>query len=357
MSVWSWLYEYAQNAYLNNDYDRLALAEDYRDALNLMETEPDAAISQFQSLRALAEQLNEPWWMVFYDHWTLQALLFVKRDYTGALKLALKTTVEARQPLYDKLPQRICAHEDLTNAYVAFDPIGNRARIQNALDYMQTEITSDLECRYCLLALRTEFALVCDDLPAAREYAAKYQFAADGSASAHYQAEAGRFLCAMAQQDAKWELLGELAEAGVKSSQATSKVLWSAEFLAWRALAARKRGAPDAEAQRLYRLAVAKTASVSAQPSPFYYDALCTYFEASGELANAWQLRERELYNAIDSGSPHQECEARLKCCRLLAQMGTLTETFVAETRTAAQRLTDPAAFLARLNQIPGVTP
>src|SRR5262245_57915305 len=171
MGVWDWVYEFAAEAEADGDEQRLRLWETQLRASGFGKEQPDLMLATLQEGRVLAQQLGESWWVLHFDHWRLQVLLHYKFDYRTVLDIAVKATLEARKPGYAQLPQRVCLHEDLIYAYLGIDPLGYADAIRQALDYMATEVSDDVECRYCVQNCRTEFALIRGDLNEAEQSA------------------------------------------------------------------------------------------------------------------------------------------------------------------------------------------
>ncbi len=304
MSVWDWFNEYRRTMSAD-DQPHQMLYNFYYSAAQQIDTNPDAAITLFQQGRALAETMHESWWIVFFDHWTLQTLLHHKRDYASALDLAVKTAVEARKPEYTQLPQRICVHEDLITAYVDTDPHGYASTIQQALDYMQTEIAPGLECLYCLHSLKVSFMCMMERYADAERQAAEYMAVTDASSDQHYKAQARFGLCELAFRRAAWdELLGVARDGEELAVHVRSRPHWIGEYLIWQALALRHLKRED-EAKRAYQTGISRMARLKVTPSASYFDALCAYHEAGGNLSAAVALRDQQLRHTIASGSPY----------------------------------------------------
>ena len=159
MGVWDWINEFNAQAEERCDRNRVRLRQLYESASNYDRSNPDVMLGLLAEGRALAQQLDQPWWVLFFDHWRLQALMHFKYDYRAVRDLAIQATLEARKPQYAQLPQRLCLHEDLIFAYVGTDPEGHAEQIQQALDYMRQEVSTDLECRFCVQNCRSEFAM------------------------------------------------------------------------------------------------------------------------------------------------------------------------------------------------------
>src|SRR5262249_13816250 len=206
--------------------------------------------------------------------------------------------VERRKPAYAQLPQRICLHEDLIYAYLGIDPLGNADAIRRALDYMRTEVTEDLDCRYCVQNCRTEFALLCGELPEGEESARVTLALADEdvhrSTGEHHAAYAHCDLCEIAHRRRDWEALREWSAEGEALARRADEHLKVAEFLLWQALLARHDG-DEALAGRRHRQALARGRRVKAQPGTNYYNILCAFHERGGEPERALAVRDLEL--------------------------------------------------------------
>jgi hypothetical protein len=297
---------------------------------------PDAALDLFQKGRSLAQEMGESWWVAFFDMWMVDTLISFKRDYIAALDLAVKTVVEVRKPEYAHLPQRVCIHENLISAYTDIDPHGYAPVIEEALAYMQAEITSDSACCYCLRELKATLSCRMERYEDAERETAQYMAAADGSNSSHNKALARLTACPLAFRRTEWVQLLDLARDGAKfATKIRPEHKWTAEFSIWEALALRHLK-QEAAAVRAYQTGIGRAARIKTKPSEGYYDALCAYHEASGDLSAAVAVRDQQLHQAIAGGSPYYENLAYLRRCDLLAQMGTLTEGDLDAARAAA---------------------
>src|SRR5262249_62189290 len=98
MSVWDWVIEFNAEAEARGDRDRQRLLPIFENASKFAKTDPDVMLGLLAEGRALAQQLDETWWVLFFDHWRLQALLHFKYDYRDVMDAAVQATPEARQP-------------------------------------------------------------------------------------------------------------------------------------------------------------------------------------------------------------------------------------------------------------------
>jgi hypothetical protein len=357
MGVWDWIREFRERAWEDGDTQRQELSQLLQEALEYNETEPDRALALLARGRTVAKTLNEPWWVLLFDHWRLQVLLHFKQDYRDVLDLAVQATVEARKPQYANLPQRVCLHEDLIWAYVGIDPVGHAGAIQQALDYMAAEVTPEVECRYCVQNCRTEFQTHLGRLDEARHSALHTLSEGDADLSRHtaehHAVSAHCDLCDIAYRRRDWEGLREAALAGEEVARRRDRPRRLAELLAWQAVLARHDGDEDT-ARRRVRQAAARLGRLKAQPGQAYYDAVCAYHELGGELEQALEVRGRELNGLLNTGRHHYECRCRLRRCELLARLGRSLEPERTAAREAATKLRDPSRYLAELDRIAG---
>ncbi len=355
MSIWQWVHEFARDASESGDDQRFQIYQLALEASEYGKEDPELNLATLNEGRALASQLNEPWWILFFDHWRLQNLLNYQRDFREVVEIAVTATLEARKPIYAHFPQRICLHEDLITAYLGIDPLGYSNVITEAMDYMKAEVPDDVECRFCAESCRAEFALVCNDLDGAEKSARRTLKMADEcetqSTSDHHGAAACGYLCTVSYRRQDWESLREWSDMGEELNRKRDEDLGLATQLIWKAILTRIHGDED-QAKRIRHRAISRVKRARSTPGADYYDALCAFHEQGDELDKALLVRERELARISGKGRLHDECQIHLKRCRILAKLGELSEEALQEAREAANRLRDPKPILAELDQL-----
>lgn len=356
MSVWDWIGEFREETHRSGDRDRTRLLQLYESASNYCRSDPDIMLGLLNEGRALAERLGEAWWVLFYDHWRLQALLHFKGDYREAVDIAVRATLEARKPQYANLPQRVCLHEDLIHAYVGVDPEGHAERITQALDYMTKEVKQDVECRFCIQQCRSEFALRRERWEEAKAASLSLLAMADDEPNRHtatfHSIDACADLCAAALALEDWETLRTWANAGEEMAQGKDdKILTLARFLVWKAILARRDG-DEERARRLLRGARSRVGRVKAFAGEKFYDAWSAYHEQGAEWDAAFKVREVELAAILGKGRLDHEARCRLKRCRLLAKLGQPLDEERQRAREAAHRLKSPQKYLEELDKM-----
>lgn len=349
MDLWAWIYRFLADARRNGDQERARLYSFFRSASPHFDLEPDRALASLDQGRQLAERLGEPWWVLFYDHWRLQILLFHKRDYVTALDLAVRSAVEVRKSAYELLPQRICLHEDLINAYVGTDPVGNADAIEHAMEYMQGQITPGLSCEFCLQGLRINFNLVMNRIAEAKKETDRYLAMDD--IDDHYYSEALLNACEVGTLQKDWQSVLAWAKEAEPICRRLGRHTELTESLAWQALAMRQTG-QELEGSRTYLMAANYGSRLGAIPGEGYYDALCAYQEVGENWEFALEIRGRELANLLGKGQIWRECQCRLNRCRLLKRLGKPLDDELSAAREIAGKLKDPTPILAELDQI-----
>jgi hypothetical protein len=350
MSIWRWVQEYRQQAEKNRDAQRVHLST-LLARTPPFERDPDLALNIIEEGRRLAGALQEPRWELFYIHWKLQVLLYYKGDYRDVLEEAAEAAVAVSKPQFADFPQRVCLQEDLITAYLKIDPLGYEDQIEEALRYMQREVSPDMECKHCVLSCRSEFEFACDRLQDARTSANAGLDLAQSDHSEHQLTHAYANLCKSALALGDYDNLAGWAEAGEEMARRIDRKLLLAQFLMWQAVT-RRRAGDTAAASRFFRAGLAQARLVSAQLEEGFYAGLCAYHEIGGELDKALQARDRQREGIKDKGQLDQECRVQMERCRLLTLLGRCLEGDLEVARQAARKLKKPEKYLARIEEL-----
>jgi hypothetical protein len=355
MSVWDWVHEYVLQAEEDGDAGRERLYDLLQEAFGHGKENPTLMLAALDAGREHARALGDGWWVLLFDHWRLQCFMNYMLDFRPVLDVAVQATLEARKPANSRLPQRVCLHEDLISGYLGIDPLGHAPAIEKALDYMRQEVSEDTECRYCVQNCRSEFALCRGRLDEVEQSARFSLEMASGdphrTTADHHSTYAWCDLATVALRRQDWDGLRECADAGEEAARRIEEHLKIGEFLVHQAILARRDG-DEGLAGRLSRRALSRVQRVNSLPPSTFYDALCHFHGAAGDLAAALKVRDRELQLLADRGRHHVECHCRLERCRLLARMGLPLDEELAAARGAARHLRDSAPVLEELERI-----
>lgn len=357
MNVWDWIREFEWQARSRGDDRRARLTHYHPEAFQYRHTEPDRMLALLEEGRRLGRSLGEPWWVLFFDHWRVETLIYYKEDYTSLLDLAVQATLELRKPPLEQHPLRFAIYCNLVAAYLCIDPRGYVSAIQQALDYLHKEVPAEGEEKYLLIARRHWFAYELGRLEEANRLALEELALTDADPdrwiALHHSVDTYKTLCRIAHRRDDWSALMGYARAGeeVARNQGTKYPYELAAFLLAQALWSRHEGREE-EAKRLYRRATAQMGRLGKAGDSSYYDALCAYHELGGQLTHALRARDRELEEIRGKGQLAYECECRLKRCRLVRKMGLPLEEEAQAVRIAMKRLREPSWYQTELDRV-----
>jgi hypothetical protein len=355
--VWDWVDECRARALATGDRRRLRLTQIHAAAYEHRHTEPARMLALLDAGRRLADALDEPWWVLFFDHWRLETLLCYLCDYRPLLELGARLTLELRRPVFAAHPLRHAVWLNLVSSYLAVDPLGHVGPVREALGFLEAELPAHGEERYMLLACRQRLARELGRLDEAIAWDLKALERADADPdrgqARHHAVGAHTTLCSSSFHKGDWAALAEYACRGEELARAHGAQYETALFLVWRALAERQAGHAET-ARRLFQRGTTQMARLGTPPEDDYYDALCAYHELAGRPLAALEVRDRELAALLGLGQLSSEAECRIKRCRLLARLGRPLEDELREAHAAIARLRDPRPYLAQLDGLPG---
>jgi hypothetical protein len=355
MTIWRWIQEFEIHARARGDAERVRLAQLHGEAYAHRQNDPDRMMGLLEEGRRLAVRLHEPWWVLFYDHWKLETLIYYKDDYREVIDLAVKTTLELRKPIYEGYPLRFGIHCNLVAAYLCVDPRGHEEAIREAIDYLQTQVPPEGGDRYLLQARRHWFAYEMGRLEEAHvlalEELAMTDSDPDRHTAKHHEVDTWKALCWIAFRRGDWTSLASSAVTGEDRARAICYRYELALFLMWQALVSR-RDRREEQAKRLARQATGQMSRLGQPPGESWYDALASYHELGENTQAAWDVRQRELDTTLGKGQLAYECLVRLKRVRLLKRMDKPIDQEVAAVHQAAAKLRAPRWYLGELARV-----
>lgn len=348
MDIHEWISDYAARAYQARDKERYRLVLLAREALPQVSKNTDQALALLEEGQALAERLDEPWFVQFFIHWRIQGLLFHKRDPNTALPLAEAGVAETSKPEYAEFPQRICLREDVIFSYLSRDPAGYGAQIEEAIDYMSAEIPPGCPCLNCLQEIRTAYPLVAGRLNEAEQAALDAISLGWPVSDYHHVLSAFASLCQIAWQRGDWAKVAHWAGMGETFEGRNVGESSVHELLLWSAAAVRQSGGTERARTRYLRVR-GLTRRRASTPSPGFFDALFAYHALDADLRPALAVCDLELSNLAGQGEVVRECRVRLRRRNLLKQLGKSAAEEEAAVRILASALRDPEPILVRL--------
>lgn len=354
MSAWDWIDEYADEVRHRGDRERFALVQIHSEAYQHRHTDPARMLALLEDGRRRAVALNEPWWVVFFDHWCLETLIYYQDDYRGILDRAVRLTLDLRQPIHEQHPLRFHIHCNLLAAYLCIDPRGHADAIAAALAYLDGLTPEEGEEKYLLTARRHWFAYEMGRLDEAVALCLRILEFADAEAdrhlALHHSVGAHLSLCRLTLARGDWD--GLAAHAIAAEELATQRAAPYDQALAqlWLAVAAAQ--SHDVAAPRRLKGALARFTRLARPVDDNYHDGLASYHELAGDLAQAAAVRALQLERLRDRGQHATEAEACLALARLKALLSQSLDAEATTLRAIVTHLRTPAFYLARLERL-----
>jgi hypothetical protein len=356
MNMNDWLGSQARGFREQQNPAGLRMMECYLRAYEARESDPDLAFASYTEGKQIAQQIGEPWWVLFYETHRIEALLHFKRDYRTVLDMVVQAVADLRKPHNAAYPGRHGIWDNLIAAYLGIDPIGYETELRQAMDYLDKEIPQEPESsRYLLLARKRIFEVECDR---PREAYDACMRELDLCASDKDQSQAIHFavftycsLCALAALARDWDTLASWSGTAEELARIKGHHCELGEALAWQAVAAHQQGDKE-KAHRAYLNATAQMGRLKMPPKRGYYDALSTYHLHRGDLEAALAVRDGELKTVSGWGRLLYEARLQVQRAWLLAYMGQLQESALAATREAVGKLRKPEKYLKEVEEI-----
>jgi hypothetical protein len=381
MSIWDWFNRCCDDFQQARDRERLRMLAYHHEGFAYQETDPERAVALFTQGRNLAERLGEPWWVLFYDVWRVQAIIAYMKDFRNVLDLAVGTALEMRKPAFAGHPWRFAIFNHLLRIYTEIDPRGHAPAIRDALHYLDQEIPAGpSEDRYVMLGRRRKFAMALGNLrrrgPASEERSLRREQGgvaahaadeamevslahlalAEGDDNAHrvgwYTVDVTCDLCTLHYRRGDLETTAEFAaraETLARAQRHCQEEL--AEAGLWLAVLARHAG--DEEAARRHLItATSRAKRLASCASREFFDALERFHDLGGDLERALAVRDRQWQAVSGKGRLVYEWEIQAKRCALLARLGRLRAEDLEAARAAARKLRDSETYLAEIDRI-----
>ncbi len=351
-SSWDWIGQYTDDALQEGDSQKLRLSMISVYAEQIPPSDPAGKLAMFRQGVALAKQLSEPWWEMFYTHWEIETLLHKQARPQEALAVAARANVEIRKPIYDHFPQRCGLQLNLVSCYLYLDPIGYETQLREAFAPLEKECAqwSEFECYYA-----QQWGHFLNDVEdeGALDAAWEYLRLAQISAAAWDLKCALTLLCLVlwrAQPDLAHQIGGELAADCEILSREENQFDDIAMMQMFQSVAARSHG-DETGAQSFYRRAW-QTQKRAPHPRNDVHGAAIKFHEIGGELDKALSVCQQEIRILRRHKLRFLETKARLKKCELLKQLNRPIERDIARARAAASELKSRDYWDAKLETL-----
>ncbi len=347
MSIWDWIRDREQQAETDNDLMRMEMHRLFHEALDKMETDPDESLELLNRSRQMAQFRQDAWWFHLVNHWDLQIRLHFKRDLTYTLQMATDITEAVHDILFMQFPQRTCLYEDLVNIYTEIDAEGYTKHIQSALDFMEQQVTPQVECFMCLQDLKARHLLETGNFAAATTQTLQYIQASQGVD--HHLGYGYATLAELAYRRGDWSRLGDYAQKAETHARAADNKGCLMTALIWQAAVVQHKG-NSKNAIQLLEQAFKIRENYTPIPDAGFFFALMSLYEIAQQPQQALNVAEQHLRLLVGRSRYTQEKHWRLHILRLKSQLAQPIEKDLSEARALAARLKNPLSLLAELS-------
>jgi hypothetical protein len=356
MNVWQWVYAFEMRALEAGDFRRARLCQMHNEAYAHRQSQPRRMLEILEEGRREAIALQEPWWVLFFEHWKLETQIYYLEDYREVIEMGIRQTLELNKPNLEQHPLRFGVYCNLVAAYLCVDPRGYADAIEQALAYLQTCVPeSGGEC-YLLQARRHWFAYELGDYEAAFRLAQEELDMAfrdaDIHTARHHAIDTYKALCWICAQRKEWENVRQYAELGIELVEKEDTYQYEfACFLAWWAVWLRREGAVD-RARRAMQQALTIMGRLGIQPGEPFYDARAEYHQLGQEWEQIRKIREQEFSSSVGKGQLAYECRILLKQLEVAVQCGDATQGIQKQLEEGMKTLRAPSWFRAEMQRI-----
>lgn len=348
--LWGWFNRFAAQAIISGDPLRQQMTLLYdRGWESLRAEKHDEALDYFESALRIARELQLPCWVLFFDYWCAETLIFYKNTYQEGLDRAVRMIAGAHKDNYVDCPVRGRAYYTLMYIYYAMDVIGYEDKIREMIMFMNDEIPLDDDTYQRMQYTQAALAHATEDYATAEHLIQQYLNMTLGNSHRQSGGYNMMRLLAYARGDIEQAYqYAQQSETHARYARLQNSVSLAILFQASHAL----RLGDTETANALHQRGIAHFERYHLRPLPAYYDAICEYHELAGDTKKARLLREEQLRAMETIGSPHYIAYAHLAYTRLLGRMGESVEDAIETTRAKADALLKPAHFLSKVDAI-----
>ena len=335
MNVSEWMRNFAEEALKNNDQQRLRLIYFAQQGDLFRASNPEMAYQIYEVGRTSAEQLNEPCWILFFAQRMANICIFELEDLDRAMDLVARDYVLSTKDTYIHCPINSAIRVNLVETYLYYDPVGYADTIKEVVDYLRKNETNDTFMTLKLDDFMAQLYLKLNQLDKALDYALR-------------TLEDGFGYLTLTR--IYWER-GEYAKALKISELRQEESLYSpfmlADSRAWTAAMLMRTDGDPITARSLYRQAIFHISKINFVPNSTLFDALAEYYEASGDLKEALQIRDGQLTNQQTIAGPEEVVIVRLRRARLLGRMNKLEgmKSQIADIRNNLSKFKHPEHY------------
>lgn len=335
------------------DWERLQMVDLHQETFQYRETNPEYRYELLTRVREMAQRLNEPWFVLFFDAERLGTLTSDLHDFARATPVAMDLMVRVSKPDAAAESQRVSVLTDVLYTYVEVDPIGFRDELERGFEYLDVQIArGPVSARFVLDYRRIEYFARAERWNDAYELAHRSLAMADGSGKLNVQTWHGTWrLFILCEICYALGLLNEVADHAEEMATRSEKRDDLKRTLAaagiWRAVTQRARG-EEQHASRSFHRGLRHLKILEGRDE-ICARSMATYYQLGNELEAAVGVLDRELAVVAKKGMLHRCCQIEIERYRLLLRAGTARPADLEKVRQSANQMRVPAWYLAKL--------
>lgn len=350
VDIWSWFGQYELQALRQGDPLRRRLVSLAREGWQYREqADGERSILSFQEGLALAQQFNEPCWILFHKYWIAEIMFYVQHDYQGTLDYSIRLAAEARKDIYAECPVLSRIFFVLANIYYMIDFFGYEQEIMDLMDYIEQEIAMDQDTHLRIQHMRAQVDFDNEDYDASE---AKIQHMLSQALGNSFRQRSGYYMLrAIAYAKGDIPLALKYARISARHARYIQIQRSIAEGRLCEALYLKRMG-NDSEAREAYFAGLGHYEQYELPREVAYHDLCAEYLELDGAKDDALKLRRNLLHIVMSKASIYNQIVAYWQYLRLLGRFSLPMDDALIEAKALAKNMRKPQRYLEKIAEI-----
>lgn len=350
VDLWAWFREYEMQALMKGDPLRRRLVTLAREGWQYREqADGERSILSFKEGLALAEQFNEPCWILFHKYWIAEIMFYLQHDYQGTLDYSIRLAAEARKDMYTECPVISRVFFVLANIYYLIDFWGYEQEIIDLMDYIEQEVAMDKDTHLRVQHMRAQADFDNEDYEASE---AKTQHMLSQAQGNSFRQRSGYYMLrSIAYAKGDIPLALKYARISARHARYIQIQRSIAEGKLAEALYLKRMG-NDSEGREFYFAGLGHYEQYDLPREVAYHDLCADYLELDGAKDEALKLRRDLLDIVMSKASLYNQSEAHWQYLRLLGRLGLPMDDALIEAKSLAKKMRKPQHYLDKIADI-----
>lgn len=336
-----------------DDAEEMQFVRLLEDGYDCQENDPERGFELFTEARDRACQLNEPWWILFFEAWRLTSLTSHVMDFSRALPLAKEIVTRIALAEFRNHEWWPSILNNVLYAYISTDPHGYKDQIETGFAYLDGEISDQpVDDRFVFNSRKTTYFINTERWEDAYAHATEsLKLTICEDATPWHRAWILFDLCRISDRLCR---INDLRKYSIRltliSRDHPQLRRAHASGYCWQAVVEQADGNKQTAEELLscgtkLLAQLFRNETTCAEP-------LSRYYERQGNIEKALSIRSTELCVVEQHGMLHRCCQIQIERCRLLKLIGKLTPSEIAAARYYVSRLFRPEVFSQELRRI-----